>query len=97
VGPAEALEVTAGERNSILKFIVYVGSHLVLSSQVQKYTGRSSFSKHYIIATALMLWSGCRYVLKVTISRSYATNIVEYKDFWVLPVPCPLCALSDSW
>ncbi|KAL2650187.1 hypothetical protein R1flu_018315 [Riccia fluitans] len=24
-----------------------------------------------------------RYILKVTISRSYATNIVEYKDFWV--------------
>ncbi|CAK9191113.1 unnamed protein product [Sphagnum troendelagicum] len=24
-----------------------------------------------------------RYVLKVTISRSYATNIVEYRDFWV--------------
>ncbi|KAJ7298081.1 hypothetical protein O6H91_18G042000 [Diphasiastrum complanatum] len=24
-----------------------------------------------------------RYVLKVTITRNYATNIVEYKDFWV--------------
>nr|XP_024359155.1 vacuolar protein sorting-associated protein 26A-like isoform X2 [Physcomitrium patens] len=24
-----------------------------------------------------------RYILKVTISRSYATNIVEYKDFWM--------------
>lgn len=47
-------------------------------------------------------FGSCRYILKVTVSRNYVSNIVEYQDFWVISFMiylfwfCNLLAMSES-
>ncbi|XP_072995866.1 vacuolar protein sorting-associated protein 26B-like isoform X4 [Typha latifolia] len=56
------------------KKIEHNGVKIELLGQIELYFDRGNFYDFTSLA--------CRYTLKVTVSRNYVSNIVEYQDFW---------------